>query len=160
MNWYIRNTCFYFRSFSGIPIGLDTRGTLYGKKIDNDFRAISRGPLLFSPSEASPQPNFNVLEKKFPAFTTEQITEAFESFCKMDTSHDYHLSADEIMQVLKQMNKPLPKRKVYELIREVDVRQSGVLEFDEFLQLLKISEKGSGASNKNTSVASGVCSIQ
>ena len=78
----------------------------------------------------------------------------------MDTSHDYHLSADEIMQVLKQMNKPLPKRKVYELIREVDVRQSGVLEFDEFLQLLKISGKGSGASNKNTSFASGVCSIQ
>ena len=76
---------------------------------------------------------------------------------EIDDSNDYRLTADEIVACLKKIGRPMPKRIVLEQIRKFDVKQSGVLEFDEFLNFLSMNSKsGSGS----TQASSTVCSIQ
>ena len=83
----------------------------------------------------------------------------FDKFCEIDETGDYRLSADEICVCLKKIGKPVPKRIVQEQIRKFDVRQSGVLEFDEFLNFLRSLGK-SGAKGVASGKTSTVCSIQ
>ena len=83
----------------------------------------------------------------------------FDKFCEIDTGHDYRISADEIVTCLKKIGRPLPKRLVSEQIRKFDVKQSGVLEFDEFLRFLTLNLPGSGGT-AGVMGTSKVCSIQ
>eukprot|EP00116_Pleurobrachia_bachei_P016520 sb/3476782/ len=114
---------------------------------------------MFCANTDKPMPNYPLLKKTHPEYSRDEIKEMFDKFCEIDDTGDYRLSADEICVCLKKIGKPVPKRIVQEQIRKFDVRQSGVLEFDEFLNFLRSLGKG-GAKGVTSGKTSTVCSIQ
>ena len=132
----------------------DNRSTVFAQKVDTTARPISRGPLVYKPGHEKPLPNFKLLRRHYPHFSESEIEKMFKQFCELDTSKDFKLSADEIVTCLKKIGKPLPKRLVLENIRKYDVQQSGVLDFDEFLNFIT---KSSHSNRQNTSK---MCSVQ
>ena len=101
-------------------------------------------------------PNYDLLSRLHPQISHTELEELFKAFCKIDTSEDYRLSVDEITACLKMIGRAMPKRLVSEQIRRFDVKQSGALEFDEFVHFLS---KQSGAGAITSKHASKVCSI-
>ena len=97
-------------------------------------------------------PNYKV----FPDISPTELDRLFEAFCKIDTTQDYRLSSEEIVQCLKIIGRPLSKRIVSEQIRMFDVKQSGALEFDEFVNFLN---KQSGSGSITRAHASKVCTV-
>jgi len=66
----------------------------------------------------------------------EQIEEYKETFEMFDLDKDGTITADELQEVMKSMGRLFSRKEVKEMIAEVDVDDSGSIEFDEFLLMM------------------------
>merc|ERR1712187_862654 len=69
-----------------------------------------------------------------------------EEFCRMDTSGDVSLDADELTEVFKRLGKEPKKSTIVNLVRLADTDGNGTIEWEEFEQIFEvINAAGAGA---------------
>ena len=109
----------------------------------------------------------------FPMVGEEKISHYFSIFSMWDDNGDYSLDTTEILQNLPGMLGHLSTtEEVADAVREIDIDESGTIDFYEFLLLIKLLQEGSGkasffqkndlikVSTQLTDSNSKVCSIQ
>ena len=76
-----------------------------------------------------------------PAIGSEQTSRLWEAFCSMDADGNGVISAEELALVMKELDEEISPAHLRELIADVDLDDSGTIDFDEF-QALMISARG------------------
>uniref|UniRef100_A0A672PA62 Plastin-2 n=1 Tax=Sinocyclocheilus grahami TaxID=75366 RepID=A0A672PA62_SINGR len=71
----------------------------------------------------------------------EEMEELREAFSKVDVDGNGHISTDELNQLFKEANLPLPGYRVREIVQELsrtmDLNQDGKITFDEFAKVVR-----------------------
>lgn len=86
--------------------------------------------------------DFTDLVKQFPEFTLSEINEFYSQFRAFDLNHDGNICITELncmLDVLKDTSTPEERLQYF---REVDVDNSGGIDFDEFVVLVSNVRKG------------------
>lgn len=71
-----------------------------------------------------------------------QVSKFKEAFSLFDKDGDGQITSKEIMAVMKNLGQDPSEEELEEMVREVDVDGNGIVEFDEFLQLMARKLKG------------------
>jgi len=84
----------------------------------------------------------------FPTISQEQITHYFNLFSMWDDNGDFNLDTTEILHNLPGMLGHLSTtEEVADAVREIDIDESGTIDFYEFLLLIKLLQDGEGKSS-------------
>lgn len=68
--------------------------------------------------------------------TPEQLTDIRESFDLFDRDGDGHITADEFATILRSWGQNPTEKEVNEIIAQVDANGNGMIEFEEFVQMM------------------------
>ncbi|XP_046853742.1 uncharacterized protein LOC124446901 [Xenia sp. Carnegie-2017] len=110
--------------------------------------------------------------KFFPEWTEHDVKDMFEHFKKFDVNKDFHLDCDELLNAIPDiLGKMTTTEEIKEAMNEIDLDNSGTVDFFEFLVVAKLVTQQEGKSSifkkkrltalqKSPPVNSRVCIIQ
>ncbi|XP_057656463.1 neo-calmodulin-like [Diorhabda carinulata] len=70
-------------------------------------------------------------------FSKTRLQEMQDAFNLFDENRDGHISVKELQTIMRKLNQPMQQSDLLEMISEVDIDNDGVIDFGEFLIMMK-----------------------
>ncbi|KAJ1454153.1 hypothetical protein M885DRAFT_442803, partial [Pelagophyceae sp. CCMP2097] len=80
---------------------------------------------------------YTALSSVVDGFLPEALNKLQHLFAEIDEDSSGYISAEELQKLFKKMKLPTSKAQVVEIIDEVDLDGNGLVDFDEFLLVVK-----------------------